>query len=338
MIGRRSGPLPELTGVRRAREWDGPRSRLWRAELAGTPVVVKQLVDAPEAADRYAREVTALRLASRVEPLVVPRLLRADPDRRILVLEHLEHREPRADWVIGYAQALARLHSATATGADAALPAWSGPDHRDVNALLALADALGAAVPPGTRGELTALTGRLAAAPGRALLHGDPCPGNDLHTGDGIKFIDFEQAALGNGLVELAYLHIGFPTCWCVTVPTRAHLDAAETAYRATWRRTTGTDVQGSLVDACAGWLLRGDALVPRAERGTVDQFARIPYEDWSWGTVTARERLAHRCGVIRRMTADSGELTRLGSLAAALRAALLTVRPGLRPPPVQRP
>lgn len=39
------------------------------------PVVVKQLIDGPEAAERYAREVTALRLASRVDPPAVPTLL-----------------------------------------------------------------------------------------------------------------------------------------------------------------------------------------------------------------------------------------------------------------------
>ncbi|SCE54435.1 hypothetical protein GA0115261_107136 [Streptomyces sp. OspMP-M43] len=46
---------------------------------------------------------------------------------------------------------------------------------------------------------------RLARAPGHALLHGDPCPGNDPHTIDGTRFIDFEQVSLGSGPVELAW-------------------------------------------------------------------------------------------------------------------------------------
>ncbi|MER5438039.1 hypothetical protein [Streptomyces sp. NPDC002790] len=101
-----------LDAVRRVPELEGPRSRLWRAEFQGTPVMVKQLVDAPEAADRYAREVASLRLAATVDPPVVPRLLDIDPDERVLVLEYVEHRHPGPDWRVDYAAALARLHAA----------------------------------------------------------------------------------------------------------------------------------------------------------------------------------------------------------------------------------
>lgn len=311
---------------------------MWRAELSGAPVVVKQLVDAPDAAERYAREVAALRLASRVDPPVVPALLGADPVTRVLVLEHLDHQPPREDWVLDYAAALARLHAATDAEDTDALPAWSGPTRQDVDSFLGLAGALGVAVPPSTRTELDSLVDRLSRAPGHALLHGDPCPGNDMHTSSGVRFVDFEQAALGSGLVELAYLRIGFPTCWCVTAPPQPLLHAAEDAYRASWRDTTGSELQGDLTDACAGWLLRGDALVQRAYRGTVDHLAEIPIRDWKWGTATARQRLVHRLGVVSQLTADGSQLPGLGQLAAALRTAVLTRWPGLRPVPRQRP
>jgi aminoglycoside phosphotransferase (APT) family kinase protein len=250
----------------------------------------------------------------------------------------LKHRQPREDWVVDYAVALARLHAATGPDAARALPVWSGPTHEDVASFLGLAQKLGVAVPPGVRPELGDLVDRLGQAPGHALLHGDPCPGNDMHTSDGVRFIDFEQAALGNGLVELAYLRIGFPNCWCVTAPPPPLLDAAETAYRVAWRRATGTGVQGDLTDACAGWLLRGDALVQRAQRGTADHLARIPNQDWRWGTLTARQRVLHRLGVVSRMTADGGQLARLGQLAAAMRTVMLTRWPALQPPPTRRP
>ncbi|MEU6804404.1 aminoglycoside phosphotransferase family protein [Streptomyces neyagawaensis] len=315
-----------------------PRSRVWRTELSGTAVVVKQLVDGPEAAERYAREVAALKLASRVDPPVVPMLLGTDPGERVLVLEHLDHQQPREDWVVDYASALARLHAATGTDDAGVLPAWSGPTQDDVASFLGLAKALGVAVPSGTRTELDGLVNRLLGTPGHALLHGDPCPGNDMHTSSGVRFIDFEQAALGNGLVELAYLRIGFPTCWCVTAPAQPLLHAAETAYRTTWRDATGTEVQDDLTDACAGWLLRGDALVQRAYRGTADHLAKIPNRDWKWGTATARQRLVHRLGIVSRMTADSGELKGVGQLAAAIRHGMLTRWPTLQPLPLQRP
>ncbi|MFJ2213274.1 phosphotransferase family protein [Streptomyces sp. NPDC101062] len=329
----------ELGSPRRARRLgSSPRSRVWRAELSGTPVVVKQLVEGPEASERYAREVTGLRLASRVDPPVVPALLGTDPAERVLVLEYVEHQEPREDWMVDYAAALARLHAATGADAVGSLPAWSGPTQDDVGSFLRLARTLGVVVPAGARTEAEALVDRLAQAEGHALLHGDPCPGNDMHTSTGVRFIDFEQAALGNGLVELAYLRIGFPTCWCVTDPGPDILVAAETAYRTAWRDATGTDVQGDLTDACAGWLLRGDALVQRAQRGTVDHLGDIPDRDWKWGTATARQRLAHRLRIVSQMAEGGGELKDLGMLATAMRESVLTRWPTLQPLPSQRP
>ncbi|MFD7710642.1 aminoglycoside phosphotransferase family protein [Streptomyces sp. NPDC059786] len=315
-----------------------PRSRVWRVELDRGPAVVKETVDGADAGERYAREVAALRLASRAATPVAPAVLGTDPGRRVLVIEYLEHRRPAPDWIIGYAAALARLHACAGPDVATVLPRWEGPDETDVDAFLRLADALGAMVAPGVDGELRALTERLRQAPGHALLHGDPCPGNDLHTADGVRFIDFEQASWGSGLVELAYLRIGFPTCWCVTTADAPLLDRAERAYLDTWRAETGTDVRLDLVDACVGWLIRGDSLVERARRGTVDHLAAMAGEDWGWGTVTARERFAHRLGVVARMTAGQADLRGVSALTADLRHRVLGRWPTLRPVPAERP
>jgi len=329
----------ELGSPRRARRVrSSPRSRVWRVELPGGPAVVKQLVGGPAADDGYAREVAALTLASRADPPVAPALLGTDSDENVLVLEYLEHQRPHDEWAVDYATALARLHACARSAGAGVLPAWSGPTHDDVDSFLRLAGALGVAVPAGVRTELGDVVHRLSRPPAGALLHGDPCPGNDLHTRAGVRFIDFEQAALGDGLVELAYLRIGFPTCWCVTAPPQPILDAAETAYRAAWRDATGLDASIDLTDACVGWLLRGDALVDRARRGTADQLARIPNRDWRWGTATARGRLAHRLGVVSQLTADRGDLPGTIHLAAAMRENMSARWPTLHPPPVRRP
>ncbi|WP_043183446.1 phosphotransferase [Streptomyces sp. NRRL F-5123] len=230
--------------------------------------------------------------------------------------------------------------SSSAAGPEAAgaLPAWQGPTLGDAEAFLRLARALGAQVPGGAAEAMEGLVGRLARVGGNALLHGDPCPGNDLHTVAGVRFIDFEQASLGNGLTELAYLRIGFPTCWCVTAPPAATLDAAERAYREAWREATGGEVEGDLADACAGWLLRGDALVERARRDGTDHLREVVRRDWKWGTATARQRLAHRLGVVAAFAADSPELRPFAHLAASLHAALPTSWPALPPLPGTRP
>ncbi|MFF3323822.1 aminoglycoside phosphotransferase family protein [Streptomyces sp. NPDC002889] len=315
-----------------------PRSRVWRVELDGVPAVVKQMVDGPGAAGRYEREVTALGLAARAEPAVVPAVLGTDPDARVVVLEHVESRRPSPDWIVEYAATLARLH-AVGTSADAGLlPAWSGPAEADVHSFLNLAETLEVVLPRGATAELDDLVDRLAQAPGHALLHGDPCPGNDLHTDDGVRFIDFEQASLGSGLVELAYLRIGFPTCWCATTAAQPLLGRAEAAYRTTWAAATGMPLDGDLTDMCAGWLLRGDALVQRADRETRDHLARLPDRDWAWGTATARQRLLHRLSVVAQLTADRGDLQGVNRLCADLRDRVLTRWPKLKPLPAERP
>jgi aminoglycoside phosphotransferase (APT) family kinase protein len=248
-----------------------------------------------------------------------------------MVMEYLDDLGAADDWMPGYAESLARLHALTGPADAGTLPAWSGPTAADAESFLALAKALDVPVPSGVPDELAGLIDRLDPAPHNALLHGDPCPGNDLRTAAGVHFVDFEQASLGNGLVELAYFRIGFPTCWCALSVTAAPLVEAETVYRATWRDLTGRDVPGDLADACAGWLIRGDALVERAHRESVDHLARVPAEDFEWGCVSARERLVHRLGVVADLTRDHDHLHALGTLSAALAVRLLERWPTLR-------
>ncbi|WP_179888173.1 aminoglycoside phosphotransferase family protein, partial [Streptomyces sp. t99] len=198
-----------------------PRSRVWRVQLADRSlVIVKQITDsgdtAADADTRFAREIAGLRLAGRaVGPAVAPAVLATDPSSRVMVLEHVDDLGRTDDWMPGYAEALARLHALTGPADKGALPAWSGPTAADAESFLTLARAFDVPVPSPALDELTSLLARLDPTPHHALLHGDPCPGNDLRTSDGVRFVDFERASLGNGLVELAYFRIGFPTCWC---------------------------------------------------------------------------------------------------------------------------
>lgn len=327
----------ELGPPRRLRSVpSSPRSRVWLARLGDSPVVIKQIVAAADADHRFSREVTALRLAARADPPVAPTLLGADPVTRVLVLQRLTGRPLAEGWQLDYAAALARFHAAGRSAEPGTLPGWAGPDAADVTAFLALADHLEVTAPARLAGELTELVERGAQAGGQSLLHGDPCPDNLVVTPGGTRFIDLEQAALGNGLVELAYLRMGFPTCWCVTSVADPLLRAAEQAYRAAWVSETGGQLRGDLTEACIGWLLRGDALVERAERGAADRLARLTGADWRWGTVTARERLLHRLGAVTELIGEGGEHGRLGQLTAAMRAAMLRRWPSLRPPPAR--
>ena len=260
-----------------------PRSRVWLVEFDGAPAIVKQLTDVPGAGQRYAREATALRLASRARPPVVPAVLAADPDERVLVLEYLAERGRGGEWMTDYATALARLHAvgSPADAGDAAGLEGAGPGRcRGVPRPGRPAAGPGAA---GAAGG--AARPARPAGPGRgaALLHGDPCPDNAVQGRDGIRFIDLEVADLGPGTAELAYLRIGWPTCWCATSVPEPVLSRAEAAYRSTWRSLTGTELHGNLADACAGWL------DPRRRAGRAGRPRRIPPpmrlpdENWRW-------------------------------------------------------
>src|SRR4029077_17347865 len=105
------------------------------------------------------------------------------------------------------------LHATTGAGDAGALPAWDGPGRDDARAFTRLATRLGGPVPAGVNAAVGGLVERLNAPGQHALLHGDPCPDNAVRTAGGMVFVDLEQASLGDGCAELAYLRIGFPPC-----------------------------------------------------------------------------------------------------------------------------
>jgi Ser/Thr protein kinase RdoA (MazF antagonist) len=302
---------PERDAVRLA---SSPGSQVWRVQFSGEPAIVKQIVGA-RADARFGRELAALRVAA--DGGLAPAVLAADPGECVVVLEFLVGAVDRLPGWDAYAEALARLH-ALGGRANGTLPAATFPAPADVEAFGRLCSTVGVDVPAGALDELDALLKRLTRAPRTALLHGDPCVGNLLTTDGHVRFVDFEQAALGEGAAELSYLHIGFPTCWFTPALGAAEIRSAEAAYRTAWRSAGGVGEPGSVVDHCVAWLLRGDALVQRIERGKRDQFARLLAEDWQWGPLTGRQRLARRLDTVAVLAA--AELPAISEVAAALR------------------
>ncbi|MGH3859584.1 phosphotransferase family protein [Actinokineospora sp.] len=268
-----------------------PGSQVWAVDLADRRVVVKQLLGA-DADTRFHRELVALRAAAAAG--LAPEVLDADASANVTVLEYVESTGVFPDPVT-YARTLARLHAVTPPPS---LPAADPPGEANLVAFLRLCAEVGVRPPASAEQALRSLLTRVATG-GPSLLHGDPCPGNLLVSPSGVRFIDFEQAGRGAGLAELAYLRMAFPTCGYSTVLVPEVIASAESAYFETWRELTGTDVPDSLPDHCVAWLLRGDALVQRIQRDVRDQFARVLVEDWSWGPMTARERLLHRLRLV---------------------------------------
>ncbi|GGN02739.1 hypothetical protein GCM10011609_47090 [Lentzea pudingi] len=266
----------------------GVRSRVW----SDGDRIVKQVVGDPAA---FEREITALRLAGHTG--VVPRVLEVDHEQRTVVLERLRSDPPREDWVVDYARGLARLHMATGPEHAGLLPRQEIPDPAP---FLRFVRAMGVEI-GGAEAELVFEdTGRYD------LLHGDPCAGNDMYTDQGARFVDLEGAALGDGLAEVVYLRIGFPTCATVTETPRELREAAEQAY------FEERGFTAPLEDACVRWFVNGDALVQRAERDGTDHLARVVDEDWFWYSTTARGRLMYRARVVASFTETHPETSAL--------------------------
>ncbi|MEV6237158.1 phosphotransferase [Lentzea sp. NPDC051838] len=264
------------------------RSNVW---LDGERIV-KQVIGDRKAFDR---EIAALRLAEHTG--MVPRVLDVDEDNLTVVLERLPSDPPKDDWVIDYARGLAKLHMATGPEHAGLLPRQLIPDPEP---FLRFVRAMGVEIGNAERELVFEDTGRFD------LLHGDPCPGNDMYTERGARFVDLEGAALGDGLTELVYLRMGFPTCATVSETPRELREAAEQAYfeERGWKAELG--------DACVRWLVQGDALVQRAERDGTDHLKRVVDEDWFWYSTTARGRLMFRARVVATLTETHPEMSAL--------------------------
>ncbi|WP_045317811.1 phosphotransferase [Lentzea aerocolonigenes] len=264
------------------------RSNVW----ADGDRIIKQVIGTREAFDR---EITALRLAEHTG--MVPRILDVDQDDQTVVLERLRSDPPEEDWVIDYARGLARLHMATGAEHDGQLPRQEIPDPEP---FLRFVRAMDVEIGKAEEELVFEDTGKFD------LLHGDPCPGNDVYSEQGARFIDLEGASLGDGLSELVYLRMGFPTCATVSETPRELREAAEQAYF----EERGT--KSGLEDACVRWLVEGNALVQRFERDGTDHLARVVDEDWFWYSTTARGRLMFRARVVAEFTETHPEMSAL--------------------------
>lgn len=169
--------------------------------------------------DPFAHEAASCRLLTAVQPPepVGPELIAHDPDERLLVMEDLGREATLADRLLGtdpqlaedgllaWARSLGKLHAVTA-GREADFGAlmrrlgarsWHDPMSPDARRALAeLPELLAAEVghtPAKAATRRARATVRLLGGPGfRAFSPSDLCPDNNLVTGTGVRFLDFE--------------------------------------------------------------------------------------------------------------------------------------------------
>jgi hypothetical protein len=349
---------PETVEIRAVRS--SPRSTVLRLRLEGTwwggdRLIAKQAVG-DGATERFGRELVALRLLAKLDlhPPVAPKLLAWDSAARLILLEDLgdrslatallgKERAAAHEALVDYAAALGRLHAGT-VGQEACAHAirqelamdFAGAANprkiqSDGGCFRRLCEAAGVAVNAGFDDDVQRIQTLLATpGPFHALTHGDPCPDNERRTVGGSVFFDFEASGFDHALIDAAYLVMASPTCWCVGNLSAEVLSRALAVYR----QTLATGVPEAeddatfarhLLHASARWLLDGDTLVPRAQRGDSKRFMELLAADWPWGCSTARQRLLHRFHAFIQLAESVGELRGLTATTARLHRALVS-------------
>jgi Ser/Thr protein kinase RdoA (MazF antagonist) len=294
-------------------------------------------------------ELATLEYLNAMPEPVAPRLLGADTEAGIVVMEDLgpgpsladslltgEPGRAQAD-LIAFARALGRLHAWSGSRGDelaalraryapgAALePAWMGAIERGREAFLGVAAELGLAT-DGVEDEISGLGALMSGSGYLGLVHGDACPDNVRLTGGDCRIFDFETSGWGPVVLDAAYLLAPFPSCWCFGALPADVAAPAMDAYRVrvgTAGIELGPDWDAAMAAAVAGWIIaRGPVMT-----GALD-------DDRPWGTTTIRPRLLAWLGSFTRAAGQAGALPRLRTLAAGLDEVLSRRWPQVRVP-----
>jgi Ser/Thr protein kinase RdoA (MazF antagonist) len=210
---------------------------------------------------------------------VAPRLLAADPERALLVIEELPPGRSLATSLVdgdaatarrdlhAYAEAIAAVHVWSRGRPLPGLgpPWWATEVRRHAHHFADVAD------------DVNAIVEELEGGPFRGFVHADLCPDNVRIVDDGAcRIFDFEDGAVGSTAIDAAYLLAPFASCWCYApLPDAAALEAYETAAG-----VVGPEWERALAAALAGFVL-----------ARADELTNATREDREWGLTTWRPR-----------------------------------------------
>jgi Ser/Thr protein kinase RdoA (MazF antagonist) len=311
-------------------------------------VVMKKRGD--EQNEGYGAEVAALEYLNGMPEPVAPRLLGADAEAGIMVMEDLGPGESLADSLltgdrsrvradlVSYARALGAMHAWTMARPGSpglsglSTPAWLGAVSRGRAKFLGAAAALGLAS-DGAGTEIDELFLLLNETGYHGLVHGDACPDNMRFVGGRCRIFDFEHSGWGAVALDASYLLAPFPSCWCFGRLPAEVATPAMSAYRGCLQAAgieLGPSWDACMAAALGAWVVARGGLISRALT-----------EDREWGTTTMRPRLltwldsftsaAGRFGVFPRLAGLCGEVRDL--LAARWPQAVIADYPALARP-----
>lgn len=251
--------------------------------------------------ERFHNEAVALDFFTRIESAAGPRLLAADHEEGILILEDLGTGPALEDLLVGhgawraeqgliaFATALGRMHATTAGHAasyyhlrsrfgpvDPAFDRLSilGIDIRGAFRRLQEITASRPYLPPAVDVEKDVdEILRVLAEPGPflTLSNGDTSPANCRWFDDGLRFLDFEHACFRHALLDVAALRFPFPACPCWSHVPEEILQRAEDAYKEHMGRSCPEVLDPikytqDLTAACAAWTIVRATRLPKLE------------------------------------------------------------------------
>lgn len=184
-----------------------------------------------------------------------PDLLAVDPAERLIVMTDLGDSPSLADLLLATSPGPARqgfLSWARACGELAVRTVGRRPEFdallakygarpasgvrdwlpRRIGEIPGLLTSLSFAAPARLGDDLALLTEHVMSGRFEVFSPGDICPDNNLLTGGGIRFVDFESADFHSVFLDAAYLRMPFSTCWCVFALPGGLAAEAEAAYR----------------------------------------------------------------------------------------------------------
>ena len=333
----------------------GDRTHVFRLRLDDGRSAVLKRRDGEAGASgggAFGIELAALEYLNAMPEPVAPRLLGADAEAGILLMEDLGPGRSLADSLlagspeaaqrvqadlVAYARALGAMHawSRDRGAAFAALrarhapreplePAWLGAVGRGQAGFLAVAAGLGLPT-AGVEDEIQAITDITNGMAYPGLLHGDACPDNMRLRGGECLIFDFESSGWGPVALDAAYLLAPFPSCWCFGRLPAGTAASALDAYRSQVGAAgveLGPDWAAAMAAAMAVWVIaRGRAL------------REALVADGAWGTTTMRPRLLAWLRSFAAAAGRAGTLPRLRALAADLDEVLSRRWPEVRVP-----
>jgi len=335
LLARAWGPGAEIRGV--APIWD--RSHVLRVQAGPDRSVVMKRRDPEAPSQGLGVELAALEYLNGMPVPVAPRLVAADAEAGIVLMEDLgpgpsladallggDRERAQADlaayaealgamhaWSIGRPEGLARLRTRYAPEAPPG-PAWLEALARGRAGFTDAMGSLGLAA-DGAGAEIDELPYLLNGAGYLGLVHGDACPDNVRFLGDRARIFDFETSGWGPVALDAAYLLAPFPSCWCFGRLPAEVAAPGLAAYRVRLRAAgieLGSEWDAALAAAVATWIVARGPMI-----------SRVLERDREWGTTTMRPRLLTWLDSFIEASGRAGALPLLRALAEALRAEL---------------